>query len=211
MSIICFMIINIFPMESISFPMEPSSFPMEPSFFLGFTQLIGGGLEGIICFLYVLKLLQYQNIKKSIKYGALGCVLLGLNLLLLLISTLNSRLSIVFYLDWGLLLIFCCFFSILGVLYLNRRDIEIEGVTIRKTILDLGTNYTRLKITEIAEKSKAVHVTIIAVVKKMIENKEIYAEYFESSQSVAFDLQKNIDEIDKLMEIYEKWETEKVG
>jgi hypothetical protein len=191
-------------MEDISFPMEDISFP-------GFSQLIAGGLEGIVCFLYVLKLLQYQNIKKSIKYGALGCVLLGLNLLLLLFSSFNRRLSIVFYLDWGFLMIFCCFFSILGWLYLNRRDIEIKEVNIRKTILDLGTNYTRLKIAEIAEKSKALHVTIIAVVKKMIENKEIYAEYFESSQSVAFDLQKNIDEIDKLMEMYEKWETEKVG
>jgi len=205
------MIINIFPLESISVLTEDISFPMEDFSFPGFSQLIAGGLEGIICFLYILKLLQYQNIKKSIKYGALGCVLLGLNLLLLLFSNLNGRLSIVFYLDLGLLMIFCCFFSILGVLYLNRRDIEIEEVTIKKTILDLGTNYTRLKITEIAEKSKALHVTIIAVVKKMIQNKEIYAEYFESSQSVAFDLQKNIDEIDKLMEIYEKWETEKVG
>lgn len=205
------MIINIFPMESNSFPIEDISFPMEDISFPGLTYLYYGGLEGIVCFLYVLKLLQYQNIKKSIKYGALGCVLLGLNLLLLLFSSLNGRLSIVFYLDWGLLMIFCCFFSILGVFYLNRRDIEIEEVTIKKTILDLGTNYTRLKITEIAEKSKALHVNIIVVVKKMIQNKEIYAEYFESSQSVAFDLQKNIDEIDKLMEIYEKWETEKVG
>ena len=200
------MIINIFSMESNPYPF----------FSRGFSQLIAGGLEGIVCFLYVLKLLQHQNIKKSIKYGALGCVLLGLNLLYLFIMTLMIRLSIVslsivFYLDCGLLMIFCCFFSILGVLFLNRRDIEIEEVNIRKTILDLGTNYTRLKIAEIAEKSKALHVTIIAVVKKMIENKEIYAEYFESSQSVAFDLQKNIDEIDKLMEIYEKWETEKVG
>jgi len=34
----------------------------------------------------------------------------------------------------------------------------------------------------------------------MIEDNEIYAKYFESSKSVAFDQQANIEEIDKLME-----------
>ena len=33
----------------------------------------------------------------------------------------------------------------------------------------------------------------------MIDNKEIYAKYFESSKSVAFNQQANVEEIDKLM------------
>jgi len=45
----------------------------------------------------------------------------------------------------------------------------------------------------------------------MIKNKEIYAEYFTSSKSVAFNQQANIDEIDKLMEVYKEWEEKKVG
>jgi len=45
----------------------------------------------------------------------------------------------------------------------------------------------------------------------MIDKKEIYAKYFESSKSVAFDQQANIDEIDKLMEAYKEWEEKKVG
>ncbi len=40
----------------------------------------------------------------------------------------------------------------------------------------------------------------------MIKNKEIYATYFESSKSVAFDQQANINEIDKLMSVYNEWE-----
>jgi len=45
----------------------------------------------------------------------------------------------------------------------------------------------------------------------MIENREIYAQYFSSTKSVAFNLQANIDEIDKLMDTYKDWEEEKVG
>ena len=45
----------------------------------------------------------------------------------------------------------------------------------------------------------------------MIDNKEIYAQYFSSTKSVAFDQQANIDEIDKLMSTYKDWESEKVG
>jgi len=44
----------------------------------------------------------------------------------------------------------------------------------------------------------------------VITNKEIYATYFRSSKSLAFDLQANIDEIDKLMSTYKDWEEEKV-
>ncbi len=42
----------------------------------------------------------------------------------------------------------------------------------------------------------------------MIEVKEIHAKYFESSKSVAFDLQTNIKEIDDLMKKFEEWEKE---
>ncbi len=45
----------------------------------------------------------------------------------------------------------------------------------------------------------------------MIDDKEIYAEYFESSKSVAFDQQANINEIDKLMTTYKEWEDKEFG
>ena len=45
----------------------------------------------------------------------------------------------------------------------------------------------------------------------MIENHEIYAQFFSSTKSVAFNQQANINEIDNLMKIYKDWEEMKVG
>ncbi|GAG97992.1 unnamed protein product, partial [marine sediment metagenome] len=78
---------------------------------------------------------------------------------------------------------------------------------IKETILDLGTKFTRLEIREIAEKCEVDNENLITIVAKdMINNKEIYAEYFSSSNSVSFNQQANIEEIDTLMDIYKEWE-----
>ena len=69
----------------------------------------------------------------------------------------------------------------------------------------------RLQIIEIAEECGVEDDLIIDTVKEMIKNKEIYGQYFESSKSVAFDQQANIEEIDKLMSAYKDWEDKKVG
>ena len=83
---------------------------------------------------------------------------------------------------------------------------------IKKTILDLGTKFTRLQIMDISEKSGIQEEeSIIEVISDMIKNKEIYAEYFKDSKSIAFNQQANIDEIDKLMEVYDKWQEKKIG
>ena len=178
-----------------------------------------GGWEGIICFLYFIKKIKFLDVKKSIKYGVFGCVLLGLNLLLIFpfLSWIYSwwRFYLykeILYINTYIfyLFIFCCFTSISLLLFLSGKVIKKEPI-VRKTILELGIKYSRLKISEIAEKSKAFQTNIITIVKNMIKNNEIYAEYFESSQSVAFNLQANIAEIDSLMGIYEKWETERIG
>jgi len=78
---------------------------------------------------------------------------------------------------------------------------------IKKTILELGIKFARLQIAEISEVCDLDNLQLIVdTVKGMIANKEIYAQYFSSTKSVAFDQQANIDEIDKLMEQYKKWE-----
>ena len=83
---------------------------------------------------------------------------------------------------------------------------------IKKTILELGIKFARLQIAEISEVCGSDDVQLIVdIVKDMIENKEIYAQYFSSTKSVAFDQQANIDEIDKLMSTYKDWEDKKVG
>lgn len=96
---------------------------------------------------------------------------------------------------------------------LEKQRLELEKINkIKKLVLELGTKFTRLEIREIGEKSSIDDEDIIIeVVKDMIKNKEIYAEYFSSSKAIAFDQQANIEEIDKLMAIYKEWEDKKVS
>lgn len=82
---------------------------------------------------------------------------------------------------------------------------------IKNTILNLGTKFGRLHIMEISEECGEDESLIISTVREMIEGNEIYAKYFESSKSVAFDQQANIEEIDKLMASYKEWEEKEVG
>lgn len=82
---------------------------------------------------------------------------------------------------------------------------------IKKTVLGLCTKFARLQIIEISEECGIDNQLIISTVREMIINQEIYAKYFDSSKSVAFDLQANLKEIDNLMATYKKWEDKEVG
>lgn len=95
----------------------------------------------------------------------------------------------------------------------ESMESRLNNITkIKKLILELGIKFTRLEIREIGEKSNIDDENmIIDVVKDMIKNKEIYAEYFKSSKAIAFNQQANIDEIDKLMATYKEWEEKEVG
>ena len=98
----------------------------------------------------------------------------------------------------------------------NKKNSEIKKIKtlitqskiakIKNTILNLGVKFDRLHIAEIVEKCSESEGDIIDAALEMIKNKEIYAEYFKSTQSVVFDKQANIDEIDKLMSTYKEWE-----
>ncbi len=69
---------------------------------------------------------------------------------------------------------------------------------IRSTILDLGTKFTRLQVVEIAEKCGVPDDALIAAaIEDMIARGQIAAEYFKSTQAVAFNQQANIQERDK--------------
>jgi len=88
---------------------------------------------------------------------------------------------------------------------------EFKIYKIKKTVLNLGTKFTRLKIIEIAEKCDIKNEQlIIDTVLNMIEKNEIYADYFSISKSIAFNQQANIEEIDRLMDAYKDWEDKKV-
>ena len=96
---------------------------------------------------------------------------------------------------------------------LEREKLKIEKIDrVKKAVLDLGLKFARLQIAEISEVCSVDDIQLIVdIVKDMIDNKEIYAQYFSSTKSVAFDQQANIDEIDKLMSTYKDWEDKKVG
>ena len=89
----------------------------------------------------------------------------------------------------------------------RREEERLAKIKVKKTILDLGTRFTRLQVAEIAEECKVKNnQLIVEIIKEMIYNKEIYAKYFESTKSIAFDQQTNIEEIDRLMDAYKEWE-----
>ena len=78
---------------------------------------------------------------------------------------------------------------------------------IKHTILDLGTKFTRLEIKEILEKIGDFDEKLVAnVIISMINNQEIHAEFFSSTNAVVFNQQANIDQIEKLISMYDEWE-----
>lgn len=92
--------------------------------------------------------------------------------------------------------------AILIVHKIREKDI----ISVKKTLLEMSTKFTRLKVKEIEEKSGVDEGTIISVITSMIENNQIYAYYFKSSKTVAFDQKANIKEIDNLMSTFAEWE-----
>lgn len=155
-----------------------------------------------------------SKIKMTRIFGGITAVLLIIIVILTLITDIfySSNFSAIniILLVISLLLTACISIMIIIRIFLLKSE-EADLISIRKMILDLSTKFTRLRVKEIAEKCKVDDLSIINVIKKMIKNNEIYADYFKSSQTVAFDQQRNIKEIDQLMQTYLDWEREKVG
>ena len=147
------------------------------------------------------------KIRKSIIFGIVGTIIYILTVIFFTIAYYQGRelklLSMIF------LWLFTLIVNLIVYLFLrsekNKMTFEDE-MTIKKIVLDLGTKYTRLEVREISEKCGNVSDSIIGVLNSMIMNKEIYAEFFKSSNTVLFDQQANIDEIDELMAAFKDWE-----
>ena len=86
--------------------------------------------------------------------------------------------------------------------FLSQRNIK-------NTIIDLAVKYkySRIYASEIAEKCKEPEDLTILLIHEMIENKEIYGEFFDSTKSLLFDQQANIDNVDNIMKNIKQWET----
>jgi len=82
---------------------------------------------------------------------------------------------------------------------------------VRKKVLNFSTTYSEFKIYDLAQICSTDKDFIKSVVKKMIKNNEIYAEYFKNTKKFAFNIKSNLEEIDKLMALYEQWEIQHLG
>ncbi len=87
----------------------------------------------------------------------------------------------------------------------------VKKMKIKKLVFDFGTKHSRMQIREISERIGENEDLIIPTLNEMIQNNEIYAKYFESSNSVIFDQQANIDESDRLTSSNKKWKGDKNG
>ncbi len=96
----------------------------------------------------------------------------------------------------------------------RAKEVKEHQATVRTAILDLGSKFARLQIDEIVEKCQVPDkILILTTVKEMIAQGQVAAEFFESTQTVAFNLQANLQLKDKFMadldRAFATWEEER--
>jgi len=147
----------------------------------------------------------YLDIQKTIIFGGIG------NLIIFLIAILNIHLLINYSES---LEVFIFFFStisgvigstvIYSILLISNFILkQNQIISIKKIVLDLGIHYARLEIRELAEECGIDKSSLKKIILGMINNKEIFADYFKSSKVVVFDKRSNIDNIDEILNTYE--------
>ena len=158
-------------------------------------------------FLIALSLIYYYylDIRKIIILGSIG------NTIIFIITIINNHViyeypefpEVVPFFFSGLLTLVSSLviYSILLISLIRLK--QSEFLLVKKTILDLGTHFAQLEIREIAEECKIDKNTIIKIVMDMIDKKEIFADYFNSTKTVIFDKRANIDNIDGILSSYE--------
>ncbi len=77
---------------------------------------------------------------------------------------------------------------------------------IKEALLQLGSKYPRLLVTEIAEECNVDDLPLIeSVISDMIAKGQIHAKYFKSSEAVAFDQQANLKAVEDLENAFKTW------
>ena len=90
-----------------------------------------------------------------------------------------------------------------------KRNIKEEAI-VKRQIIEFGKKIPRLKVKDISEKSNVDTSTVFRTLTEMIKNQEIYAQYFKSSKTVAFNQIANLENIDSLMKLYDDWEHQRL-
>lgn len=148
--------------------------------------------------------------------GILGYSLISLNFILSFIKLFlfpeygyeyGLTITLNFSISFLIITIISFFFMTLAKsIESNKKKIDV-----RKKILNFGIEFTRLEIKEISAKCKEDSELIMKIVKEMVENQEIFGDYFKSSKTLVFNQQANIDQIDDLLLKYDEWEKEGTG
>ncbi|MHA2035787.1 MAG: hypothetical protein ACW972_10595 [Promethearchaeota archaeon] len=144
----------------------------------------------------------------------IGCITIGFNLIYILIfinlpfDPHEYIMEIGFFLGILSWIVLSTISIILSRVKFKEKEEDMS--LIKKTILELGIKFDRLEVHDISEKCGADKSSIIRVIKEMVKNNEVYAEYFKTTNSVVFNQKANIEEIDKLMEKYKEWEEENI-
>ncbi|TFF97429.1 MAG: hypothetical protein EU547_04295 [Promethearchaeota archaeon] len=179
--------------------------------YVGFKVFIFGGYFGLVSLILSISYLYLLRIRIGILFGYIIIISFGINFLSIIIYILTFRNTYSIEIKFGfhtfliLWVILIIVYSLLLILEIKENDIDYRNI--KKIIIEYGTNYTRISLGDLSQKCKQDKRIVKNIVKDMIENKEIHAKYFGSTQMVAFDQQANIEEIDNLMSIYEEFET----
>ncbi|MHA1987397.1 MAG: hypothetical protein ACW98D_12225 [Promethearchaeota archaeon] len=153
---------------------------------------------------------MFSNLNKSLLTAIFGTFLEFTRIMLPYILGLD--IIELFYVNRYLLFAPLMFISICFILILLKKIPNYkEQAKIKKEILEIGLEHPDFKLKNVAKRSKSDKSTIIRVTKKMIRNKEIYAEYFNFSKKFVFNISANVEAIDRLMNLYQQWEEEKIG
>ena len=110
----------------------------------------------------------------------------------------------------SMIVIFLMLIFNLGILLLSFRPNIKEEAIVKRKIIEYGKKIERIKIKDISDKSNVDASTVFRTLTEMIKNQEIYAAYFKSSKTIAFNQIANLENIDSLMKLYEDWEHQRL-
>ncbi|MBD3214451.1 MAG: hypothetical protein GF311_17700 [Candidatus Lokiarchaeota archaeon] len=186
--------------------------------FHGYNAFFAGCLFEILLFILSIILIHFWYLRFGIIVGLAGIFFHLFNYLYayiyVLINVMDNLGGSLIYLNINLFDTYTVLFIIIIfnnalLIILKFRERFYDPKKVRKVILDFGTKFPRIKVKEILEECGTSFNFIIKEINKMIEEEQIYADYFRTSKSVVFNQQANIEEIDYLMQMYNQWESDK--
>ena len=177
---------------------------------LRYTQMCWDWLGVFVIIISIFFLLRY-NLENAFFYGIVGTSIMTIMFIIVIVELfIFNSLTITLIFE---LLPIILLYSINCIIYLlmyYSPTIKEEAL-VKRIILEMGTKFSRTEIKEVSEKSRVDITSIIKIVKQMITNQEIHGIYFNSTETIAFNQQSNIKEIDNLMAQYKQWEEINIG